>query len=209
MFTGIVDDVGYVKRVSLGPAGQELLISCRYQDLSPGESVSVNGVCLTVREAGPEWFTVAASQPTLARTTAGTWQQGQRVNLERALSAGARLGGHFVLGHVDGVGKILEAIRSNDVRVLRIGVGADVAPYLVPRGSVAVDGVSLTIAALPAPDIMELAIVDFTGRHTTLGELQPGAEVNVEGDILGKYVRAFLERWRAMGEQWLEETPPS
>lgn len=210
MFTGIVDDVGVLRQVTDTPIGRQLVVACRYRDLVPGESVSVSGVCLTVREAGPGWFSAAASRPTLQRSTIASWQEGRRVNLERALQAGGRLGGHFVLGHVDGVGTLLEVNQRSDARVLKIAVGPEVAPYLVPRGSVAVDGVSLTIAGLPDQGIMELAIVEFTERHTTLGELKPGDEVNVEGDIIGKYVRSFLERsGERLREEWLGETPSS
>ncbi len=192
MFTGIVDDVGSIERAELGKAGREFRVRCRYQDLQPGESIALNGACLTVREAGPGWFTVAAVDTTLARTTMGGWDVGTRVNLERATRAGDRMGGHLVLGHVDGVGVIRRVAREGTALLIDIGVEADIAALLVPHGSVTVDGVSLTVNALPAPRVLQVAIVDYTERNTTLGARAAGDRVHVEGDVIGKYVRQLM-----------------
>jgi riboflavin synthase len=192
MFTGIVDDVGTIERAQAGEAGREFRVRCRYQDLQPGESIALNGACLTVREAGPKWFTAAAVDTTLARTTMGGWDVGTRVNLERATRAGDRMGGHLVLGHVDGVGVIRRVAREGTALLIDIGVEADIAALLVPHGSVTVDGVSLTVNVLPAPGVLQVAIVDYTERNTTLGARLAGDRVQVEGDVIGKYVRQLM-----------------
>ncbi len=192
MFTGIVDDVGTIERVAPGAAGREYRVRCRYPDLQPGESIALNGACLTVREAGDGWFTAAAVDTTLARTTMGDWDAGTRVNLERAARAGDRLGGHLVLGHVDGVGVIRRVAREGAALLIDIAVESDIALLLVPHGSVTVDGVSLTVNALPPPGVLQVAIVDYTERHTTLGDRRAGDRVHVEGDVIGKYVRQLM-----------------
>jgi riboflavin synthase len=192
MFTGLVDDVGRIERVEPDSAGRELLIRCRYADVAPGESIAVNGACLTVRECGEGWFTVAAVVTTLDRTTVGGWREGQRVNLERALRAGDRLGGHIVQGHVDGVGEVLAVRERDDARLLDVRVPDDVASLLVPHGSVTVDGVSLTVNHLPEPGVLGLSIIEYTLHHTTLGELRTGHRVHVEADVIGKYVQQLL-----------------
>src|SRR6476619_5055356 len=140
MFTGLVDDVGVVERVERTDAGRELRIRSRYAGLADGESVAVNGVCLTVRESGAGWFDVAAVVTTLGRTTIGQWVAGQRVNLERAM----RLGGHLVQGHVDDVGVVEDQRRERDAILIDVRLPAELEPLMVRHGSVAVDGVSLT-----------------------------------------------------------------
>jgi riboflavin synthase len=194
MFTGLVDDVGTVAAVRDTTAGRELEVRCRYTDLVPGESVACNGACLTVRECAPGWFRVAAVVTTQDRTTIGRWQAGARVNLERAVAVGDRLGGHLVQGHVDGVGRVRAAGRHGDAWLIDIEVPPEVDELLVPHGSITVDGVSLTVNALPAPGVLQVSIIDHTLRHTTLGALEPGAGVHLEADILGKYVRRLLQR---------------
>lgn len=192
MFTGLVDDVGVVDRIARTPAGLELRIRTRYDDLAEGESVSVSGVCLTVRERGQGFFTTAAMITTVNVTTVGNWQVGQRVNLERALRAGDRLGGHIVQGHVDGVARVARADLVDDALLVDLAVPAELSDLMVPRGSIAVDGVSLTIAALPAPDVVEVSLIEYTRNHTTLGALRGGDAVNVEADVLAKHVRRLL-----------------
>ena len=196
MFTGLVDDVGTIDHVADTPAGRELGIRSRYDDLADGESIAVNGACLTVRERGRGRFTVAAVITTLGRTTIGHWGVGTRVNLERSLRAADRLGGHIVQGHVDGVGTVRRVQRLNDAVLVDVEVPPDIAELLVPHGSITVDGVSLTVNALPAPDMVQLSLIEYTLRHTTLGLLAVGDAVHVEGDVIGKYVRQLLTPYR-------------
>ena len=197
MFTGLIDDVGVVERVERTEAGRELRVTSRYGGLATGESIAVNGACLTVREHGEGWFTVAAIVTTLERTTIGSWEVGRRVNLERALWLGDRLGGHIVQGHVDAVG-LVEAVRRRDDAVLvDLRLPDELEPLMVPHGSVAVDGVSLTVNALPAPGILQLSLIEYTWTHTTLGALRPGDGVHVEADMIGKYVRQLVAPYAA------------
>ena len=192
MFTGLVDDVGRIERVTTNEAGREFLVRCRYADLVPGESIAVNGACLTVREFGEGWFTVAAVVTTLERTAIGGWVPGTRVNLERALRVGDRLGGHIVQGHVDGVGELLAVRQRGDAWLLDVRVPDEVAALLVPHGSVTVDGVSLTVNHLPAPGVLGLSIIEYTLRHTTLGDRAVGDRVHVEADVVGKFVQRLV-----------------
>jgi riboflavin synthase len=192
MFTGLIDDVGTIDRVGDTPAGRELRVVCRYTDLQAGESIAVNGACLTVRDYGPGWFTAAAVVTTLDRTTIANWRAGTRVNLERSLRLGDRLGGHIVQGHVDGVGRVRTATARGDAFIIDVEVPDDLAELLVLHGSVAVDGVSLTVNDLPANDVLQLSIVEYTMRHTTLGTLRAGDLVQIETDMLGKYVRRLV-----------------
>jgi riboflavin synthase len=197
MFTGLVDDVGTIERVERTPAGRELRVSSRYAGLTDGESVAVNGACLTVRESGPGWFSVAAVVTTLDRTTIGEWTVGRRVNLERAMRLGDRLGGHLVQGHVDDVGVVEEVRRRDDALLVDVRLPTDLEPLMVPHGSVAIDGVSLTVNAVPAPGILQLSLIEYTWRHTTLGELRAGDRVHVEADMVGKYVRQLVVPYAA------------
>jgi riboflavin synthase len=192
MFTGLVDDVGTVHDVDATAAGRTFRIACRYDDVRIGESIACNGACLTVRTCGPRWFTVAAVVTTLDRTNIGAWSVGTRLNLERALAVGDRLGGHMVQGHVDGVGEVVHVERRDDAVLIDIAVPADVAALLVPRGAIAVDGVSLTVNELPAPGVLQVSLIEHTLRHTTLGARGIGDRVHLESDIVGKYVRQLL-----------------
>ncbi|MDB4879165.1 MAG: Lumazine-binding domain protein [Gemmatimonadetes bacterium] len=192
MFTGLVDDVGVVERVEQTAAGRELRVATRYTGLATGESIAVNGACLTVLAHGDGWFTVAAVVTTLGRTTIGGWTAGRRVNLERALRLGDRLGGHMVQGHVDDVGTVVEVRRAGDALLVDVRLPPELEALMVPHGSVAVDGVSLTVNALPAPGILGLSLIEHTWRHTTLGDLAAGDPVHLEGDMMGKYVRRLV-----------------
>jgi len=192
MFTGLIDDVGTIERVLDTPAGRELTIACRYEDLAPGESIAINGACLTVRECAPRRFTVAAIVTTLDRTTVAHWIAGTSVNLERSLRATDRLGGHIVQGHVDGVGRVRAAARRADAWLIDIEVPDDIAELLVPHGAIAVDGVSLTVNEIVGRDVLQVSIIEYTLSHTTLGALKPGDPVQIEADVIGKYVRRLV-----------------
>ena len=193
MFTGLVDDVGLIERVTRSSAGRQLRIACAYEDLVDGESVSVNGACLTVVASGARWFEVAAVETTLGRTTISDWREGRRVNLERAVRADGRLGGHFVLGHVDGVARVEQLTRRGDAMVVDLSVEPELAELMVPHGSLTVDGVSLTVNELPTVGTVQVSLIEHTLRHTTLGSLAVGDRVHVEADIIGKYVRRLLD----------------
>lgn len=196
MFTGLVDDVGTITAVRDGEAGREFRVACRYQDLALGESIACQGACLTVRDFGEGWFTVAAVVTTLDRTTLGMWEVGRRLNLERSLRVGDRLGGHIVQGHVDAVGTVAATARRDDAWLIDISVPPAIAELLVPHGSICVDGVSLTVNAIPSGGILQVSIIEFTMRHTTLGELAIGDRVHLEGDVVGKYVRSLVGPYR-------------
>lgn len=189
----MIDDVGVVTRAADSAAGRELRIECRYEDLAPGESIAVNGACLTVREHGTKWFTVAAVTTTLGRTTMDDWRTGRRVNLERAVKVGDRLGGHFVQGHVDGVATVETVRQHEDARLVDLALPPGLAELMVQHGSVAIDGVSLTVNELPAPGVLQISLIEYTLRHTTLDDLAAGAQVHVEADMLGKYVQRLLK----------------
>jgi riboflavin synthase len=197
VFTGLIDDVGTVEDVATTHAGLEFRIACRYEDLSSGESIAVNGVCLTVREHGHRWFTAAAMSTTTGLTTMGSWRAGRRVNLERSRRVGDPLGGHIVQGHVDGVGEVRDVRHVADARLLDVTLPPSVADLAVPRGSIALDGVSLTVSELVDSTTVRISLIEYTLRHTTLGDLAPGHGVHVEGDIIGKYVQRLLAGYPA------------
>ena len=192
MFTGLIDDVGVIERVELTEAGRELRVVTRYAGLADGESIAVNGACLTVRESGDGWFTAAAIVTTLERTTIGSWSPSRRVNLERAMRLGDRLGGHMVQGHVDAVATVESVRRREDALLVDVRLPEELEPLMVPHGSVAIDGVSLTVNALPAPGILQVSLIEYTWNHTTLGALSAGDQVHVEADMIGKYVRQLV-----------------
>jgi len=196
MFTGLVDDVGTILHVAETPAGRELRIRCSYLDLTDGESIAVNGACLTVREHGQRsaqegWFTVAAVTTTLERTTIASWTVGGRVNLERAMRLGDRLGGHLVLGHVDGLANVRRTALQGDAWLVDLELPHALRPLMVQHGSLTVDGVSLTVNAL-LDDGVQLSLIEYTMRHTTLGALTVGDRVHVEADVLAKHVERLL-----------------
>jgi len=197
VFTGLVDDVGMIERVTPTAAGREFRIRCRYDDLADGESVAVNGACLTVRSRGANWFAAAAVTTTLARTTLGAWSPGRRVNLERAIRVGDRFGGHMVQGHVDGVARVAGVRAAGDARLVDLALPHGLTDLMVRHGSVAIDGVSLTINDLPGPDIVQLSLIDYTLRHTALDALSEDDEVHVEADMIGKYVQKLVAAYRS------------
>jgi riboflavin synthase len=193
MFTGIVTEVGTLREAVQAEGGLELAIACSYADLAPGESIAVDGACLTVESAVSEMFSVHVVRSSLDRTGFAGYSQGRRVNLERALRMGDRLGGHLVQGHVDGMGTIESVAEREDARLLNLRVPEAIAPLTVPLGSITVDGVSLTVNDKPSRNVIQISLIPFTLQHTTLGERRAGDRVHLEADTIGKYVRALME----------------
>lgn len=189
MFTGLVEAMGTVLRLEADGAGRQLIVAAPSlcSELALGESVAINGACLTVVERTADTCRFQAGPETLRRTNLGALTPGDRVNLERALRLGDRLGGHLVQGHVDGLGQIAERIRRGDWELVWFHCPAELAAQLVPKGSVAVDGVSLTLVDVTAEQF-SVALIPHTLANTTLGFKQPGASVNLETDLLAKYV---------------------
>jgi riboflavin synthase len=191
MFTGIVDAVGEISKVERTEAGVELTVRSPYSDLREGESIALNGVCLTVREIQEGYFTVAAVVTTTGRTTIGDWRAGNRINLERAMRGDSRFGGHIVQGHVDGVGRVEQVAKAQDAVLIDIDLPEGLSNTLVLHGSVTIDGVSLTVNDLEG-DKLQISIIEYTLRNTTLGSLKPGDRVHVETDVIGKYVQRIV-----------------
>jgi riboflavin synthase len=200
MFTGLITAVGEVRRVDRSPEGLELTIGAPYEDLIPGESVAVDGACLTVQALGDGGFTAHVIRTSLERTRFGEYASGQRVNLERALRIGDRLGGHLVQGHVDGVGTVERLGQRDDARLVDLQLPDEIARISIPLGSITVDGVSLTVNSKPASGVIQISLIPFTLQHTTLGERRVGDRVHLEADAIGKYVAALLEN-RVSGKQ--------
>lgn len=195
MFTGLIEDLGRVEAIAPRPRGARLtvLTSLPLSEVGLGDSIAVDGACLTVVELGSERFAADVSEETLRRTALGAARAGQRVHLERALRLGDRLGGHLVQGHVDAVGRVLAVSRVGDGFEVRWELPEQLLDTVVEKGSIAVDGVSLTIASLSGACI-SAAIVPHTAARTTLTSKAAGAAVNIETDMIGKYVRRALER---------------
>jgi riboflavin synthase len=193
MFTGLIESVGEIAEVTAIDAGFSLRIASNIAaDLRLGESVAVNGVCLTVVDSKSGSFSAEIGPETAKVTTLGGLKAGALVNLERAMAANGRFGGHIVLGHVDGTGTIQSIRPEADFSWLTVGYPAGLAPYLIHRGSVAVDGISLTIAKLEKTTF-DVQVVPFTSSHTTLRNARAGDRVNLECDMVGKYVVRAIE----------------
>jgi len=195
MFTGIVSAVGRIAKATRDrgngkrETGLTLAIRAPYKGIKQGESIAVNGACLTVERVLKGGFAVHVVETTEGRTLFGEYTVGRPVNLERALRATDRLGGHIVQGHVDGVAVVERVARAGDAWIFDLRVPQAVREISIPHGAVTVDGVSLTINDLPGPDSVQISLIPFTREHTTLGTLRVGDRVHVEGDVLGKYVR--------------------
>jgi riboflavin synthase len=194
MFTGIVTGIGTVREARPSDGGLDLTIECAYPDLTLGESVAVDGACLTVAAVVAGGFAVRVVGTSLDRTRFGELRAGSRVNLERALRVGDRLGGHLVQGHVDGVGTVVRVTSGEGVRLLDLAAPREVVQVSVPLGSITVDGVSLTVNALPAPGTIQISLIPFTLEHTTLAERRPGDRVHLEADTIGKYVASLMRQ---------------
>jgi riboflavin synthase len=192
MFTGIIEELGNVQTILRG-GGLTLTVCARdvVEDLEIGHSISVNGVCLTVTDCDPRRFTVQAVWETLQTTTLGSIRVGDGVNLERAMRPSDRLGGHIVTGHVDGIGVIRSKVERENSVLFSMDVPKEISRYIVPKGSVAVDGVSLTVADVIDSRVI-VSIIPHTVRVTTFGFRKSGDEVNIEADLIGKYVERFI-----------------
>lgn len=193
MFTGIIEELGTVISLRSGTVARLVIAGPRVaEEISVGDSVSVNGVCLTATSVSGDEISFDAVPETLSRSTLGQLRTGDRVNLESSLRAGKVIGGHFVQGHVDGIG-IVESIREiASSREIRFRAPAEVTRYVVEKGSIAVDGISLTVASFDASGFT-VAVIPHTLESTTLGMIRPGDRVNLETDIIGKYVEKFVK----------------
>ena len=194
MFTGIIEELGEVVAWEQGSDAARLTVRAplAVSDAGHGDSISVSGVCLTVVEQGPDWFTADVMAESIAMSWFDAMAAGRRVNIERAAQVGDRLGGHIVQGHIDGTATLLSAEDGSAWRVLRFGLSPDVAPLVARKGSIAVDGVSLTVSAV-GRDWFEVSLIPETLSATTLGMLTPGARVNIETDILARHAARFKE----------------
>jgi riboflavin synthase len=194
MFTGIVQELGRVRAIEPLAEGRRLVVAAAMagEDLEMGESIALSGACMTVVEWTDDWFAVDVSAESLRRTTLGSLVVGDVVNLERSITMADRLGGHMVSGHVDGTGRVLDIVPEGESRIFTFGVGEDLAELLIEKGSVAVDGISLTCFDCAA-DRFSVAIIPHTFSVTTLGAKGPGDPVNIENDVLGKYVQKLVD----------------
>lgn len=201
MFTGLVEEVGTIQAVEPLDGGRRMTIAAAtvLDGLETGDSIAVGGTCLTAVSITDTGFRVEVIGTTLSRTTLGSLEAGHAVNLERALALGDRLGGHLVQGHVDAVGRVARIERVGEHVLLDVDVPDDIADVAVLHGSIAIDGVSLTINALPADNRVQVALIPHTWNHTTLGRLESGSAVNLEGDMIGRFVAHWLKRRGAAG----------
>ena len=193
MFTGIIEELGAVSSIESDGENARIFINAAVvtEGTRDGDSISVNGVCLTALNVNGDSFGADVSRETLERSTLGSLISGARVNLERAVTPSTRLGGHIVQGHVDGRGRFRSAVQEGDFWTITIGFPDEFAKYLVYKGSVAVEGISLTVAAL-REDSFDIAVIPKTWEKTNLSTLEPGDAVNLEADVIGKYVERML-----------------
>jgi len=203
MFTGIIEATGVIRDVEDRESTRRFSVEATgiVPELGPGDSVAVDGACLTVVELEADRFAVDVIGTTLDRTIAGTYREGTRVNLERALRIEQRIDGHLVQGHVDGIGELVQCIMEGEFWLMDFRLPRDVAGLTVPRGSVAINGVSLTVSEEVGAGVFRVGIIPFTHEHTNLGDLEVGAAVNVEGDLIGKYVGKVLAERAGKGPE--------
>jgi riboflavin synthase len=201
MFTGLVEELGRVKGIVRGARSVRLTVAAKaiMGDGKLGDSIAVNGTCLTVVDFGDNWFTADVMPETVERTALAGLRNGDTVNLERTLRVGDRLGGHIVSGHIDGVGVIRAKETNDNAVVVRIGAPPTVMRYIVEKGSVAIDGISLTVVAV-GPDWFTVSLIPHTAAVTTLGIKGVGEPVNLEADVIGKYVEKLLGLQPRQGE---------
>ena len=198
MFTGIITDIGTVR--SAEQRGDlRLTIACGYDlaSVDLGASIACSGTCLTVVDKGPNWFAVDVSAESISRTASGLWRVGARLNLERALRLGDELGGHLVTGHVDGVGNVVGTCPEGASLKIGISAPADLGPYIAAKGSITIDGVSLTVNEVRDADDgtthFSVNIIPHTAEHSTLGAIEPGRQLNLEIDILARYLKRMAD----------------
>jgi len=193
MFTGIIEEIGEIRNVSPNAEGKRFRIAARkiLGDIHDGDSIAVEGVCLTAEEFGQDYFVAQAVGETLSRSTLATLQRGDRVNLERAMAADGRFGGHFVQGHIDAIATIVELKQESNSAVLRISIPGSIQNYIVEKGSLTVNGISLTVAAVEESEV-RIALIPATLKNTTLGLKAAGNQVNIEVDVLAKYIEKML-----------------
>ncbi|MEA1996117.1 MAG: riboflavin synthase [Gemmatimonadota bacterium] len=206
MFNGIIEYIGAVSSVSSLGRGKTLTVESGHlvERMKPGDSMAVNGVCITVTGIKDTVVELEAAAETLSKTNLGLLHTGSRVNIERSLQADARVHGHWVAGHVDATSRVVKVLKGPESTMMSFGIDDEIRPFLVPRGSVAVDGVSLTVARLES-SVFTCSLVGFTLSHTTLGMMEKGSLVNIETDVIGKYVVSTLERMGATGGSITEE----
>ncbi|WP_302191661.1 riboflavin synthase [uncultured Ruminococcus sp.] len=194
MFTGIIEEMGTVRRLNQSPNRCELELSASkvLEGTQIGDSIAVNGVCLTVIRLGEEHFTADVMPETLRRSNLGQLKPGSKVNLERAMAANGRFGGHIVAGHIDGTGKILAMQPEGNAVLVTISATPELLRYVVEKGSIAIDGISLTVAKVSHTDFT-VSLIPHTGEETTLLKHRPGEIVNLETDIIGKYVEKLMQ----------------
>ena len=199
MFTGIISDIGTIDRIE-ARGDLRIFVNTAYDmaTVDLGASIACSGVCLTVINKGPGWFAVDVSGETVSRTPTDQWTAGRRLNLERALKLGEELGGHIVTGHVDGIGTVAEITARGDSWKIDIAISSELAPFIAPKGSVTVDGVSLTVNAVADhgdTSVFSLNIIPHTQAVTTLGTLSADTQVNIEIDVLARYLKR-MEHYR-------------
>lgn len=201
MFTGIITDVGQITRVETR-GDTRVVVGTSYEtlEIDLGASVACSGVCLTVVDKGPDWLAFDVSGETVQRTAQGQWSEGRQLNLERAMKLGDELGGHIVTGHVDGIAEVIGVCPDGDSKRVGFRVSSDLAPFLAPKGSVTVDGVSLTVNEVSDAEDgsthFAVNIIPHTQAVTTLSDLAPGSAVNIEIDVLARYLQR-MEHYRA------------
>ena len=201
MFTGLVTAIGRIADTALREGGLDLTIAGPYTDLTLGESVAVDGACLTVVAQGTAWFRVHVVRTSLERTLFSDYAAGRGVNLERALQVGDRLGGHLVQGHVDGIGTVARMETRDDARVLDLLMPAELTAVSMPLGSITVDGVSLTVHAVAPSGTVQVSLIPHTLEHTTLRDRKVGDRVHLESDIIGKYVAHLMKGLGALSPE--------
>lgn len=206
MFTGLIEEKGYIENITHGSKSCSLKLKADkiFDDLKIGDSVAVNGVCLTATTVTPPYFTADVMAETVRRTNIGRLTHGSLVNLERAMPANGRFGGHIVSGHIDGCGTVLSARREENAVWITIGADADIIKYVVQKGSVTLDGISLTVAKVSTADF-SVSIIPHTASETTLTDKKPGDKINIECDIIAKYIEKFTEKKTGITEQFLIE----